>query len=120
MSELIHQDETYRILGACFEVCRDKGCDFLEGVFQACLEIEFRLQDIPAKAQVPMRLEYKGQPLRQHYIADFICYDKVIAELKGSFEADGRTSCPGSKRSPCNWSEGGIAHQLRALPENRT
>jgi GxxExxY protein len=82
MNELIHQEETYRILGACFEVYRNKGCGFLEGVFQECLEIEFRLQDIPAKAQVPLQLEYKGQPLKQHYVADFICYDKVIVELK--------------------------------------
>jgi GxxExxY protein len=82
MNELIHQEETYRILGACFEVYRNKGCGFLEGVFQECLQIEFQLQDIPAKAQVPMQLEYKGQPLKQHYVADFICYDKVILELK--------------------------------------
>jgi GxxExxY protein len=29
-----------------------------------------------------MRLEYKGRPLRASYIADFICYEKVIVELK--------------------------------------
>jgi GxxExxY protein len=82
MMELIHQDETYEILGACFEVYRDKGCGFLEGVFQECLEIEFELRGIPARPQVPMRLEYKTRPLRQSYIADFICYEKVIVELK--------------------------------------
>lgn len=82
MNELIHQDETYRTLGACFEVYRNKGCGFLENVFQECLEVEFQLQGIPAKAQVPMRLEYKGRALKQYYIADFICYEKVIVELK--------------------------------------
>jgi GxxExxY protein len=82
MTELIHEKETYEILGACFEVYKSKGCGFLEGVFQECLEIEFELRGIPTRAQVPMRLEYKGRPLRQSYIADFICYDKVIVELK--------------------------------------
>src|SRR4051812_19598133 len=82
MNQLVYQDETYRILGACFEVYRDKGCGFLEGVFQECLELEFELQGIPAKAQVPLSLEYKGRPLRQTYIADFICYDKIVVELK--------------------------------------
>ena len=82
MNELVHQDETYQILGACFEVYRDKGCGFLEGVFQECLEIEFGLRGIPALAQVSMQLEYKGRVLRQSYIADFVCYDKVIVELK--------------------------------------
>ena len=81
-TELIHQDETYQILGACFEVYRDKGCGFLEAVYQECLEVEFELRHIPARPQIPMKLEYKGRPLRQGYIADFICYDKVIVELK--------------------------------------
>jgi len=80
--ELLHKDETYRILGACFEVYKEKGCGFLEAVFQECLELEFGLQEIPAKAQVPLALSYKGKPLKQHYVADFICYDKVIVELK--------------------------------------
>src|SRR5262245_48381506 len=82
MKDLIHHDETYEILGACFEVYREKGCGFLEGVFQESLEIEFELRAIPAKALVPMRLEYKGRPLRHSYVADFICHDKVIVELK--------------------------------------
>jgi GxxExxY protein len=82
MTKLIHEKETYEILGACFEVYREKGCGFLEGVFQECLEIEFRLQGIPARAQVPMPLEYKGQALTHKYVADFVCYDRVIVELK--------------------------------------
>lgn len=82
MTTLIHEKETYEILGACFEVYRQKGCGFLEGVFQECLDIEFRLRDIPARPLVPMQLEYKGHILQHTYIADFICYDKVIVELK--------------------------------------
>ncbi len=82
MSGLIHEEETFQILGACFEVYKDKGCGFLEGVFRECLAIEFELRGIPAQAQVPMRLEYKGQQLKQSYIADFICFGKVIVELK--------------------------------------
>lgn len=82
MSQLIHEEETYAILGACFEVYKEKGCGFLEAVFQECLELEFGLQQIPARAQVPMPLTYKGHPLAQRYVADFICYDKVIVELK--------------------------------------
>ena len=80
--ELIHQNETYQILGACFEVYKDKGCGFLEAVFQECLEIEFELRAIPARSQVQLPLSYKGRPLRQRYIADFICFDKVLVEIK--------------------------------------
>ena len=82
MNPLIHEKETYAILGACFEVYREKGCGFLEAVFQECLSVEFLIQGIPALAQVGMPLSYKGRPLIQRYIADFICYDKVVVEIK--------------------------------------
>lgn len=82
MTTLIHEKETYEVLGACFEVYKEKGCGFLEGVFQESLEIEFGLRSIPARSQVSMRLDDKGRPLRHSYIADFICYERIVVELK--------------------------------------
>ena len=82
MSDLIYPDECYKIVGACFEVYREKGCGFLESVFQECLHLEFELQGIPFDAQRVLRLEYKGRPLQQGFIADFVCYEKIILELK--------------------------------------
>ena len=82
MSELIYKDESYRIIGACFEVYKEKGCGFLEAVYQECLEMELGMQGIPFRAQMPIALAYKGQPLKQRYVADVICYDKILMELK--------------------------------------
>jgi GxxExxY protein len=82
MSELIYKDECYRIMGACFEVYKEKGCGFLEAVYQECLEMELGLQGIPFRAQMPIPLNYKGHPLRQRYLADVVCFDKVLVELK--------------------------------------
>lgn len=82
MNKLINEQETYAILGACFEAYKEKGCGFLEAVYQESLEIEFELQNIPAKALVPLSLTYKGRKLKKSYEADFICYDKVLVELK--------------------------------------
>ncbi len=82
MKELIYPDECYKIIGACFEVYREKGCGFLESVFQECLELEFKLQGIPFEAQRPLRLEYKGQPLKTGFVADFVVHEKIIVELK--------------------------------------
>ena len=81
-SEILFKDESYKIIGACFEVYRLKGCGFLEPVYQECLEIELRFQEIPFKAQQPLALEYKGVPLRSIYQPDLICYDKIVVELK--------------------------------------
>ena len=82
MTTLIHEKETYAILGACFEVYKEKGCGFLEAVYQESLEIEFDLQGLPAKSLVPLSLTYKGRELKKSYEADFICFDKVLVELK--------------------------------------
>ena len=39
-TELIFKEESYKIIGACFEVYREKGCGFLEPVYQECMVIE--------------------------------------------------------------------------------
>jgi GxxExxY protein len=82
MSELIHAEECYKIIGACFEVYKDKGSGFLEGVFQECLELEFGFRAIPFAAQAPLSLSYKGHFLKQRYVADFLCYESVLVEIK--------------------------------------
>ena len=82
MKDLVYAEECYKLIGACFEVYKDKGSGFLEAVFQECLELELGLQAIPFVAQSPLSLTYKGQSLRQRYIADFVCFDKIILELK--------------------------------------
>jgi GxxExxY protein len=81
-TELVHEQETYRIRGACFEVYKEKGSGFLEAVFQECLELELGLQGIPFEAQPELSLSYKGASLRQRYKPDFICFGKVLVELK--------------------------------------
>ena len=80
--ELLYKDESYAIIGACFEVYKEKGNGFVELVYQECLELEFGFQKIPFSAQSVLRLAYKGVELRQRYIPDFLCYEKIIIELK--------------------------------------
>jgi GxxExxY protein len=83
---LLFEEETYTILGACFEVYKEKGCGFLEAVYQECLEIEFALQDLPFQPQSELHLTYKGRQLKQTYIPDFICFGKIIVEIKAVSE----------------------------------
>jgi GxxExxY protein len=79
---IIFKDESYAIQGAIFEVHNVMGNGFLEAVYQECLEKEFRLRNIPFEAQNGLQLAYKGDPLKQKYIPDFVCYGKIIVELK--------------------------------------
>jgi len=82
MTEPKFADESYRIRGAAFEVYREMGCGFLEAVYQECLSKEFRKQGIPFVAQQELVLRYKGELLLQTYKPDFICFDRIIVELK--------------------------------------
>ena len=82
MKDLVYAEECYKVVGACFEVYTEKGCGFLEAVFQECLELELGMQGIPFETLKPLRLEYKGRPLDQGYVADFVCFDKMIIEIK--------------------------------------
>jgi len=79
---LKYEDESFQIRGAVFEVYREMGCGFLEAVYQECLEKELTHQEVPFKAQEDLRLEYKGDRLNQVYRPDFICFEKIIVEIK--------------------------------------
>ena len=82
MAVILFSEESYAIRGACMEVYREKGCGFLEAVYQECVAIELQLQGIPFVAQKPLALDYKTRPLKSRYEPDFVCYDKIILELK--------------------------------------
>ncbi|MCX7392543.1 MAG: GxxExxY protein [Planctomycetales bacterium] len=82
MTEIIYKDESYEIMGACFEVYKEMGCGFLEPVYQECLGMELRRRAIPFVAQLELVLHYKDQPLEQRYKPDFVCYEKIILEIK--------------------------------------
>ena len=82
MSEIIYREESYRIMGACFEVYTDKGCGFLEAVYHECLALEFTHQGIPFVSKQELPLHYRGQQLSQTYSPDFICFGKIIVEIK--------------------------------------
>ena len=80
--ELIYKDEVYRIIGAAMNVHRELGCGFFEAVYQEALEIEFQMQQIPYQREEKLEIYYKEQLLKKYYEADFICFNKIIVELK--------------------------------------
>ena len=81
--KLIYKAESYAVIGACFAVYKHKGCGFLEPVYHECLEIEFESQSIPFLSKPPQTLQYRGRTLIQTFSPDFICYEKIIVEIKG-------------------------------------
>ncbi len=81
-ANLLFPDETYAIRGALYEVYREIGNGLREEVYQQCLEREFALRSIPFEAKKELRIFYKGEPIEKTYIPDFLCYGKIILEIK--------------------------------------
>ena len=81
-SDLILKEEAYQIVGAAMEVSNQLGCGFLEAVYQEALEIEFNERGIPAIPQKRIPISYKGKVLNKEYIADFLCHDQILVEIK--------------------------------------
>ena len=79
---LIYKNEVYDIIGACFDVYKELSCGLSESIYQEALEIEFNLRGIPFEREKELVVYYKGRKLRKKYVADFVCYDDIIVELK--------------------------------------
>lgn len=86
---MVYKKESYDICGAMFAVHKELGCGFLERVYQDALEIEFQERGIPYEREKEIQIMYKGKPLGNPYRADFVCYCKIIVELKAVNETTG-------------------------------
>ena len=82
MTDVLFKDESYRIMGAMFEVYKEMGCGFLEPVYQECVELELTDQQIPFVAQLQLQLTYKHHQLKSKYIPDAICFGQIVLEIK--------------------------------------
>lgn len=82
MVELIFKNEAYKIIGCCFEVHKELGHGFLEAVYQEALAMEFRAQGVPFSQFPEMNVWYKGVELKKKYYPDFLCFEKIIVEIK--------------------------------------
>lgn len=83
---IIYSEESHNIIGAIFEVHKRLGVGLLEKVYQEALAIELKHRNIPFEREKRFDVFYRDQRLDAQYIADFVCYDKMIVELKAVSE----------------------------------
>jgi GxxExxY protein len=89
MVDILFKEESYKIIGACFEVHKILGHGFKEAVYKDALELELTKLDIPFIKEKPYTIFYKEQKLKHYFIADFVVYDTIILEIKiGSYIGD--------------------------------
>ena len=82
MSDLVYPEESYKIIGRCFEVHNNLGPGFLEIVYKDALEYEFRKTGILYEREKEYMVQYKNITLPHKFYADFVVYDQIILEVK--------------------------------------
>jgi len=82
MSDLIYKEESYKIIGICFEVHNNLGPGFLEIVYKDALEYEFKRAGIPFEREKEYEVNYKDIILPHKFYADFVVFDDIILEVK--------------------------------------
>ncbi|WP_321317250.1 GxxExxY protein [Labilibaculum sp.] len=82
MSNLLHEEKTYSIIGVCMAVHRSLGSGFLESVYSEVLTKEFEKRNIPFEREKKLELYYDGEKLNKYFKADFVCYNSIIVEIK--------------------------------------
>ncbi len=82
MTKLIYKEESYQIIGKCFEVHNNLGASFSEIVYKDALEYEFQKAGIPYKREKEYTVNYKDIILLHKFYADFVVFDKIILEIK--------------------------------------
>ncbi len=80
--KFLFEEESHKIIGASYEVQNELGFGFLEAVYHEALQLTFANNLIPFESEKKLEIYFKGQKLQKAYYADFICYDKIIIELK--------------------------------------
>lgn len=81
MAELIFKDESYEIMGCCFEIFNNLGPGLRESSYQKALEKIFSERKISYKSQqyVPNKI---GQKVVGRNYLDFLVDDKIAIEIK--------------------------------------
>jgi len=82
MSKLLLKDEVFSIIGACMKVHRTLGPGFLESVYAEALEKELSTSNIPHHREIKLEVYYEEKPMNKFFKADFLCFDKIILEIK--------------------------------------
>ena len=88
MANFIYKQETHDIIGAAMTVHRYLGCGFTEKVYQDALEQELLALEIPYVREQPVYVTYRDVQLKTQFVPDYICYEKIIVELKAVKELD--------------------------------
>ena len=72
----------YQVIGCAMEVYKELGPGLLESVYQKALLKELDYCGIPAEAEVPINVNYRGEDLGVGFRMDILVDNIIVLELK--------------------------------------
>ena len=81
MSELVHKEEVYKIVGAAIEVLKGVGHGFHEKPYENALVVEFNLRGIALVQQPRYDIVFKTVKVGE-YVPDLIVFGLVVVDTK--------------------------------------
>ena len=82
MTDILFKEESFKIIGVCMDIHKTLGMGLKEVNYKDAMEIEFLEKQVQYQREKRFMVEYKGQQLRNPYLADFLVYDSIILEIK--------------------------------------
>jgi GxxExxY protein len=82
----MYEQEGYDLMGAAFEVYNELGYGMAEDIYQAAIEVELELREIPFVSQPPLKVYFKRRLLRPKYRPDLLVFNAIVVELKATKE----------------------------------
>jgi hypothetical protein len=85
--KILFKEQSFRIIGACFEVSKEKGNGFLEAVYQECLARELDEQEIPFQDRYAAWFANQFRPLPEDRArtvrepAPFACFAYFVVSV---------------------------------------
>lgn len=90
MTQIIHKEESFQLMGILFEIHKNLGGGFSEIVYKDALEYELKKLNIPFEREKEYTVQYKDIILNHKFYADFVVYDTIILELKSCEKLDSK------------------------------
>ncbi len=79
---MTHNELTYEIRGAIFDVYNELGPGLLESVYEEALVFELQQRGLKVERQLEVPIRYKGQELKTPLRLDLLIENTIIVELK--------------------------------------
>jgi len=81
VDKLIHENESYKIIGIVYDVYNEVGYGHKEKYYQNAVSIALKKEKITFQEQVYAQLKYKDVRIGKYFF-DFLIDDKIVLELK--------------------------------------